>query len=61
MTAISSRDSYAILGGTVLISLILSVVSVATDIIYVLVNPDIRLHYARGLSKESGKGDIVEA
>ena len=61
VTAISSRDSYAILGGTVLISLILSVVSVATDIIYVLVNPDIRLHYTRGLFKKSGKGDIVEA
>ena len=45
LKSVSMRDHFAILGCTVVLTVILSVTNTAADILYALINPQIRLQY----------------
>ncbi len=58
--SISKRNSNALLGSTVIIAIMLSLVSVIADILYAFVNPQFKLQYTKGSFAKPGKSGEYE-
>jgi len=50
------RDHYEILGCTVIMTVILAALNIAADVLYAVVNPQIRRRYAKATGSVQGKG-----
>jgi len=59
LRAVSSRDHFAILGCTVIMTVILSVTNTVSDILYALINPQIRRQYVSAKRSAPGKGTVT--
>ena len=55
LRSVGQRSHFAILGCTVVIAIILSVMNLVSDILYSLINPQIRLRYAKSHRIKPGK------
>ena len=56
LRSVGQRNHFEILGCTVVVAILLSATNIASDILYSLVNPQIRLRYAKNRSGRLGKG-----
>jgi ABC-type dipeptide/oligopeptide/nickel transport system permease component len=56
MSSVSTRDHNTILGCTVILTIILTVTNIITDILYAFINPQIKLLYVRKKSAVTEEG-----